>query len=282
MKVYLLFFLAAFFLLVSCQKGKRSGSEHPLARVHDIFLYESDLAGVVLPGTPSKDSIDIVKNFIQNWIRQKLVVYQAENNLNRNQKDFAKELEEYRNSLIVYRYESRLIKEKLDTVVTQKQIEDYYNQNQGNFELKDNIVRVLYVKLKVKDPSIQKIKSLLRSDKPADRQKLTQLAAANAVNSYLDDKSWLFFNDLLKEIPIKTYDQEDYLQNHRMIEFSDDSFTYLINIVEFKIKEGLSPLSLEMDNIKNILINKRKTKLVNDMENDVYNQALKNKDFETF
>lgn len=282
MRLMLIIPLAVLFLLTACNENRRKSSGRPIAKVHNNYLYDTDLADVVPSGTPAKDSIEMVRNYIQNWIRQGLVVHQAEKNLTREQKDFTKELEDYRNSLIVYNYESKLIRQKLDTNITEKQIEDYYNQNPSNFELKDNIVRVLYVKLLLKDPNTNIIRNLIRSNKPSDRDRLTQLCSGTAVNFYLDDNSWLFFNDLLKEIPVKTYNQEDYLKNHRFVEFSDGQFTYLLNIVDFRIKEGLSPQSLEKENIRSILINKRKMKLIADLEQDVYKQAIKDKSFIIF
>jgi hypothetical protein len=174
-----------------------------------------------------------------------------------------------------------LILQKLDTVVSEKEIEDYYDLNKSNFELKDNIVKVWYVKLR-KNINLNPFRQLIRSDKPGDLKKLAELSAKTAVNSFLDEDSWLVFNDILKEIPIKTYNQEDYLKNNRYIEIQDSSFCYLLNIKGFMIKESLSPLSFEKDNIRNIIISKRKLKLISDMEDDLYQEAVKNSDFEIF
>lgn len=279
---YLLFALLLPFLMTSCKESPLKGTGKILAKAQDHYLYASDLKGLVPAGTSKKDSIEIAKNFIHDWIRQKLVIIQAEQNLPKSQKDFSKELDEYRNSLLVYRYESKLISEKLDTNITSQQIEDYYNLNKDNFELKDNIVKVLYVKLALKDPNLGKIRPLIKSGNDQDKKRLETICASSAVNYYLDDKSWLLFNDLLKEIPIKTYDQEAYLQNHRFIEMTDDDFTYLLNIREFEIKEGVSPLSFETDNIRNILINKRKMMLIENLEKDAFQKAEKNKEFEIY
>jgi hypothetical protein len=269
-------------LVISCKNGKHSGSGHAVARVYEEYLYSSDLVGIIPRGTAPKDSIEITRNYIDNWITQRLVAHKAEHNLNAQQKDFAKQLEDYRNSLITYQYESKLIRQKIDTVVSAKEIEDYYNNHQNNFELKDNIVKVVYVKLKAKDPNLGKVKGLIRSNHTDDRDKLEILCKKAAVNFYLDDQSWLLFNDLLKEIPIQTYDQEAYLQNHRYIEINDEQFTYLVNFTDFKIKESVSPLSFETENIRNIIVNKRKLKLISDMQQDVYKEATKNKDFEVY
>ena len=88
------------------------------------------------------------------------------------------------------------------------------------------------------------------------------------------------FNDLLKKVPISAYDKEQYLKNNRFIEVNDSTSIYFINIKEFKIKESLSPLNFETDNIRNLIVNKRKLDLVAKMEKDAYNNAIKEKDVE--
>jgi hypothetical protein len=130
------------------------------------------------------------------------------------------------------------------------------------------------VKTLLKDPNNKRFKVLYKSDRESDRQQLTELCSRYAVNSFLDDDKWLFFNDLIKEIPIETYDQENYLKNHRQIEMQDSAFAYFVNIKGFRIKEGISPLSLVRDNIRNIILNKRKIILIKSMEDEAYKQAV--------
>ena len=90
------------------------------------------------------------------------------------------------------------------------------------------------------------------------------------------------FDDLLKEIPIKTYNKEQFLQNNRLVEVQDSAYIYFVNIKGFKIKDSVSPLSFEKDNIKNIILNKRKLELIDSMNKDIYDNALKNKNFEIY
>jgi hypothetical protein len=138
---------------------------------------------------------------------------------------------------------------------------------------------VWYVKLNKKSNAAP-FRQLIRSERPGDKKKLTELSSKYAVNSFLDDNNWLVFNDILKEIPIETYNQEEYLKNNRYIEIEDSVYVYLLNIKGFLIKESVSPLSFEKDNIRSIIINKRKIKLIGDMEKSIYDDAVKNGDFE--
>lgn len=278
MNRYLIFLLI---LLASCTFLKKK-TERVLARVHDEYLYESDLKGVVPEGTKPTDSITLTKNYIDNWVRKKLLIHQAESNLAQNQKDFTRQLEEYRSSLVVYAYENELVRQKLDTLVSDEDIESYYEENSGNFLLKDNIVQLQYIKLPKDAPNINAFKKLLHSDDPASRERLSKLCEKNAVDYFLDDQNWFLFSDVLKEVPVKTYNREEYLKNHRDIEYYDSAYAYLVRIRDFKIKESVSPLSFEKDRIRNILLNKRKMDLINSMREDVYNTALRKNDFEVY
>lgn len=269
--------------LVACKNNSEKELDKPIvARAGDAVLYEDALMDIVPAGTPSKDSLELIRNFIDNWARESLVIQKAESNLSDEQKNVDKQLQDYRNSLITYIYEKELVKQKLDTVVTDQEIEDYYNKNQNDFELRDNILKVIYVKVNKKAPGIDKLKKWYKSDNMKDREQLASYCHQFASNFYLDDNSWLFFDDLLKEIPIQTYNKELFLQNNKEVEVSDSLYHYFLAIKGYKVRNSISPLSFEKENIHNIILNKRKLQLITKMKEDVYNDAANNKKIEIY
>ncbi len=279
MNRYLLILLIA---LTSCNTFFKKKTEQVLARVHDDYLYGSDLQGIVAAGTSREDSVTIVNNFIHNWIRQRLIIHQAEKNLTDEQMDFSKQLDTYKNSLIIYAYENELVRQKLDTLVTEEEIEQYYDANQQNFLLKDNIVQVQYVKLPLGSSQVRQFKKLMNSDELDDRYNLSDLCEKYARDYYLDDQNWLLFSDFLSQIPLQTYNQEDFLKNHKFVEYQDSLFLYLIRFKDFKVKESVSPIGFEHRRIIDIILNKRKMELMKRMEEDIYQSALKNNGFEIY
>jgi hypothetical protein len=279
-KIILILILSA--TLGSCRFFRRENREDAVARVYDHYLYKADLAGIVPKGSKAKDSLEITKTFINNWIRQTLLLHQAQSNLTEEQQDFAKQLEDYHNSLVIYEYESKLIRQKLDTVVSNKEVEDYYAANQANFELRENIVQVNYVTLSNNSPLINKFRTLLKSDRPADREKLEDLCQASAASSSLDNENWLPFNDLVKRVPLTVSDQVSFLESNKFIELQDSIYRYLVRIKSFKTKESVSPLSFETGNIRSIILNKRKLELVSRMQEDIFQEAMKKKNFELY
>jgi hypothetical protein len=104
---------------------------------------------------------------------------------------------------------------------------------------------------------------------------LKDIAEHSASNYFLEDDVWLFFDDLVKEVPIKTYNQASFLRNNRVIVENDSLFTYLVRINSFKIADSVSPIGFEFDRIRTIIINIRKLELIERIEKEIFEKAQK-------
>jgi hypothetical protein len=215
-------------------------------------------------------------------VRQELLLKQAEDNLDETNRDFTDQIVQYRNSLIIYAYESELVKQKLDTVVPTSEIEAYYKENQNNFRLRENIVLASYVIVNKNSPVAAKVKSLLLSNRDADKEKLQTLCQENNVDYSINDGTWVSFADLARKIPIAVDDQEEFLRKNKYIEVKDTTTMYYVAISDYKSKESISPLNFETENIRIILLNKRKAALLQQMEDDLISNAVKKKKYEIF
>lgn len=274
--------LVILILLTSCSGFFKKKTERSLARVYDDYLFESDLKGVVPKGISADDSIMLVKSYVDNWVRQRLILHQAEMNLQGAELDFSKQLENYRNSLVIFEYENHLVRQKLDTVVTDEEITNYYNANQNTFLVRDIIVKMQYAKLPLKSKFIPQARMLLLSDKPDDRNRLADLCEQQSFGYFIDDQKWMFFSELMNLVPLRPVNQEEFLKKNRQVEVSDESFTYLVRISDYKLKDSSSPLEIERQKIHDIILNKRKMELLGKMHQYIYDNAQKKNDFEIF
>jgi len=282
-----LFVWAIFALLLSsCSliQKKQEPKEKPIARVYEVYLYPNDIKGLVPKEAKPVDSVAIVKDFIQHWMEQQVLLHQAANNLNQQEMDLSKQIEDYKNSLIIYSYEKELVREKLDTNVSEAEIQKYYDDNKKDFQLKNDIVKIIYVKVGKKSPGVDKLKSLMMSDNAKDRDKLSKYCYQYGQNFFLNDNAWLMFDDVLKEIPIQTYNQDLFLQNNNnhFVQIEDTASIYCVSIKGYMIKNSLSPLSFEKENIEKILLNKRKMDLIDEMKKNLYNEAQNHNDAQTY
>jgi len=134
--------LALLLACISCHR-QIDDDRQPVATIYDKVLYQSDLKNVVYEGISSSDSIVRTKAFIDNWIRQQLLLHQAEQSLEKSDYDFSKQVENYRNSLIIYKLETKYVEQNLDTVVSEYEIERYIKKNSSARELNDESVRFI-------------------------------------------------------------------------------------------------------------------------------------------
>lgn len=282
MKINTISALFLVLIIAACDRASFSNSDRVIARAYDEYLYLSDLENLVPPGTSPSDSLAIVQNYVNNWVRNQILLYQADKNLTTEQKDFSRQLEDYRNSLIIYEYESELIRQKLDTTVTKEEIGNYYRKNPGNFRLNENIVRLIYAKVNQSSPHREKISELVFSDKEADRDSLEFYCIRYAEDFGLIDRSWITFDEMLKKIPLEVNNPEVFLNKTRHVNKEVDTTWYYANILDYRLKDNTSPLSVEEQNIKSIILNKRKKQLINKMHEEVYNQAMTDNDFEFY
>jgi len=275
-----LFILSMTALFTGCSQKKSSNVE-PLARVGNHFLYLADINKALTGRSPLQDSLPYMKKLIQEWIREQVLLDKANNVLTAAQKDKKKELDAYLAALLVYEYQRQTVEQKLDTTVTDTQIKQYFEKNKADFELKQNLIRFRYVKLK-KDIPFDETKTLLGSDKEEDFKKLEVFCRQQASNFFLNDKVWLNFQDVLKEIPIQTYNEEDFLKNNTLVEVKDKEYTYLVRISDYRVKNGQSQPELERDRIVQMIIQARKAQLIKETEQQVLKEAELNGSIELF
>ncbi len=268
-------------LFTSCNKGGDK-EQRPLAVVYDKYLYKSDITEIFPQGLTKGDSIKILNAYVDQWVRHKLMLRLSEENLTETQKDVSKQLEDYRSSLLIFKYEQEYILQRLDTAVSYDEIRTFYNSNMSNFTLNESVVKALYIKVRKDTPYVNKIKELYKSSREEDVKALDNIVYQVADKyDYFGDK-WLPFNLLQRQLPYPLENVDEYLRNSRSIEMEDGNYQYFIYIRSVMFKGQTSPLEYEESNIKSIIINKRKQKLLNDLENSVYNDALNHKKFQTF
>jgi len=273
--------LIATLLLTSClNKGEEN--KRPLAKVHDKFLFLSDVQSLLPKGTSKTDSIKILSAYVDQWVRRNLLLYVSENNLTEAQKDVSKQLEDYRLSLLIFKYEQEYVLQKLDTSINANEVSSFYYDNISNFTLSETVVKALYIKVPKDNPYIDKFKELYKSSRDEDIKALDNIAYQAAEKyDYFGDK-WLPFSVLQRQFPYALEDSDNYLRQNRSIEMEDGDFKYFINIRLVMFAGQTSPLEYETENIKSVIINKRKQKLISDLESNIYNDAMDHKNFQIF
>ena len=253
-----------------------------VARAGNRVLTWEELQSVIPDNSTIEDSAMLAESYINNWVKEQLIISEAENNLTDEKQKFDDLIENYRKSLLTYAYEQEFVNKWLDTTVSSSEIEQYYNNNINNFQLKDFIVKVKYCAINSDNKQLRNLKKFFLSSEPGDLVKWQQLCVEEGASYYFNEENWMLFDEFLKQVPLKVYDIEAFLRKNKNIEFEKDNNLYLITITNYQLSGSISPLSFEKQKIRDLILNKRKLDLISQMREEIYNTALKENKIEYY
>lgn len=272
------YFAFALLLAVGC-------AQHPegivVAEAYNKTLYLSDLEKVISEKASFEDSIFIAKEYINVWLSQQVLLHKAELLLSPAEKDKSKQLADYKRDLLSYEILNKLALEELDTVFSDDELRQYYEENSDEFELSQNIIKIIFYRIPSETDDINLLWSSFKNGDESIKGRLKSLAE-NGGNYYLNGDAWVYFDDILKEIPINMYNQEHYLNNNKFIRLNDAEDVYFIKILDFKIRSSTSPFSIERENIEKILLMKRQQQLIQTIETKLIEEAYNKKEIKIF
>ena len=276
------FIIYLLLLLLSCTQNGKKANDPPVARVYDNYLYSSQIADIVPYGLSSEDSLLVIEDHIDKWVRKQLLLYQAEQNLSEEDKNVEQQIEDYRTSLLVYKYEENYINQKLDTIISETEIEDYYNNYSFNFLLNNNLFKGIYIQVPRTAPEIYKIRRWYRSD-DAENIKNLEIYCYNHASKYdYYEETWVPFDEILGSMPKIYISPENLLRYRKNFEVKDSTHYHFLKIVDYRLSSSVAPLDYIREDIKSILLNKRKIQLIQELEANVYNDALNRENFNIY
>lgn len=271
-------FLLTLFFFIQCT-GPVNETDTVIARVNDKKLMQSELEKVIPGDISAADSAVMADDYIRKWVRQELVIQKANENLSPEQKDVSRELEEYRNALIIYKYKNELMKQRMDTTVTRQQIEEYYNANPGNFNLNRNIVKAVFIKIPLEsaNPALLKSMALNTTDEGLNELREYCLRYAKSFDNF--SGNWVSFDIVKNNVPVEIEDPERFLKTKSIIEARDAGYYYLVNIIDYRLKNELAPLDFVEEEIKSLILNQRKIEFLKEVEENIYQEGVRQNKF---
>jgi hypothetical protein len=244
-----------------------------IAEIGDKKLTWKEVSDVVPDNSTSADSAALADHYIHDWITKQLIISKAEESLPEELMSFEEMIENYRSSLLIYAFEQEWVRQKLDTLVSEQEIEQYYNENEKNFQLKDYILKVKFTAIAADSKQLPALKKLFNSSKPEDLVKWQSMCVDVGADYYFNEEEWLKWDEFIRQIPLEVYDVEGFLKKKNTIEFEKENNLYLISITDYQLAGSKSPLSFERDKIRAMIINKRKLTLLETMRQDIYSKA---------
>ncbi|WP_296313303.1 peptidyl-prolyl cis-trans isomerase [Winogradskyella sp. UBA3174] len=254
-----------------------------IARVNDNFLYKEDIKDLVPEGMSTQDSTLMVNAYINRWAEQLLLMDGAKINLNESkQQDFSQLIDQYKIDLYTNAYLEGLVKKNIDTLVSAKVEEQFYEANKESFKLNDDLLQFRYINLPLNPINLDTITNRFKRFNEKDRRYLDSISVQ--FKSYaLNDSLWIKFSQVVDKISvINSENKNQLLKKSNFLQLKDSLNLYLMRVNDIKTLNDYAPLDYVKNSIKQIVINKRKLELIKQLEKDITKDAIKNNQFEIY
>ncbi|HIT48754.1 MAG TPA: hypothetical protein IAC34_04595 [Candidatus Coprenecus stercoripullorum] len=261
------------FPLASCQLYDRIFNDEVVARIGNEVLYRKDTDKIVGHGLSPEDSARIVSQYINLWAKNRLLLNLAENNLSKADRNVDAYLEEYRQQLLIYRYQKQYVEERIDTVVGESECRAFYDANPHSFLAQVSLVKGIFVKISNDSPNLPMIMSLYKSIDPDDREELERLCYTSAENYYLFD-DWVGLDVIARELGTELSECEEVLSSSHYMRKESLGYTYLLAIDDRVPKGELAPFDYSQDKIRDMIISRRKQDMISTLERNLLDEAV--------
>lgn len=250
-----------------------------VAKVGKNKLFISEVARYIPDYVSSEDSLNLAMSYIYSWASEILYMETAQEQLSKEEMDVTADLEQYRRTLLKYRYEQRYVNDRLDTLVTQPQIDRYYKEHQDNFKLERPVLRYRYLAIPKNCDRKDLLLKLLASSDEEDLAELDSLSVSIALKYVDRSQEW---SDILLLAKDSDVNYEKLLSNMSgsYITISDPSSLEekIAYVCEIK-SSGIAPEEYCKAEIVSMIQNDRKHKLLSSLEQDLLQDALEHKKF---
>ncbi|MDG1194467.1 MAG: hypothetical protein P8N27_03040 [Polaribacter sp.] len=271
------------YLFNSCNyfivQEKEDKSSEIIAIVNTEKLFKEDLKNVIPQNISKDDSIVLVKSFINDWAIKQLLLHKAENN---NSLEVINEINhlvnDYRESLFINNYKEMLIKQQLDTVISDVEIEDFYLKSKDNFRLNEELVKIKYLHFDNKVVSKKEFLKLFKSEEIEDLEALEKQQLSFKY-FHFNDSIWTQLDKVLLKLP---FSKENLLKKTKLLQKQDSIGLYLTTIKDVLVRNDIAPLSYIRPTIKQMILHKRKIELIREIEKIIVKDATKNNNFKVY
>lgn len=265
------------FLFTSCKQDKAAEVKNPVASVFDEVLTEDHISALMPSGLSDKEENTWRNVYIENWIRQQVVLAEAAKNTPEGL-NIEQLVNDYKESLLKLQFEKKIVEERLDTTISDKELDAFYNETKEQYLLKEPMIRCRVAKVSEKKKRIDKFYEFWKKN---DIKNIRAYAEKNAESSWLDKDKWITIEEFYAIIPNQII-KESALKKKGSSQKNWKGYEYFIKLYEYKGENDRPPLSFVKDQLEKIILLKRKNQLIKEYKEELYETELDNKNIKFY
>lgn len=249
-----------------------------VAQVGQTILYQKDLKQIIPVYTSSEDSTALANTFIEKWIREQLIIREAEANV-KNDAEIDKLVNDYKSSLLKHKYEQLIISQNLDTIITPAQLKSNYSSNKSQYILTEPILKCMALSIPDNMKQIDAVQKAWEEDKIGQIPSITSNSKGVLVNA--KENGWIKRSELYTIIPSSILKDET-LEKNLTLELEGKSTKYFLKIYDFVDKSQEPPLEYISLQLKKVILHKRKQKILQEKIENTYEAELRKNNIKVY
>lgn len=241
-------------------------------------LTYAEVVNKIPDGIPSSDSAALFRAIVDGWISDVVLSDFAEKRLV-DLEGIERRVKEYRNSLIVQDYLTRM-RESHTPNVDEEKVKEYYLRHKNELKLETPLVKGVFLKINSDSHGKDGIKNMLSSQDPEmiDKFEKEWLDRTLEYNYFRD--TWVDWETLTRRIPYRFGDPEKFLKDYRFFETEYGDCTYYLQISEYLPAGEEQPYEFASAWIKGILTQGDLAQFQKDLVESIVAQSIKDKKLE--
>jgi hypothetical protein len=268
-------------LAYSCSEDiQTNNGNFLLARVYNKSLYIKDLEGMFPPGTSAYDSSLITNAYTQRWVREAVLLYEAENNLPKDL-NIDRLVRDYRSSLVRNNYEQVLLEQLMETEISTSELANFYDKNKIQYQLDNPIVKA-YIVVVPKIISVRdSLKYLWKNATDVNLARLKYICEEYELAHILDGSKWNEWENMAIYLP-RNIGFEEFSRKGKDFSIQDGEFDVWVKILDSKKPQEIPPIEYVEEQLKRMLLLSRKTRLLEEKKEDMFDIAKRKGQIEIF
>lgn len=260
--------------LKMCTSGDASDDRVRLAKVGTDIVYLDEAVQGMPQGLSAKDSTVYVQQFLKSRVKELLLYDKALKNIPQGQ-DIDELVENYRRSLVIYAYQQQVLNEKMQKDISDTEVQVFYENNRDRFSAGHDLIKGIFIKIPKAAPDMAKLKKLYKNSSNEAFSQIEKFCVQNGGQFEYFYDHWVILDDILDQISYDTGKNADFLRTRSTLDVVVGEFEYLLYIDDFVLAGSTAPLEYVKDEVRNIVVNTRKTDFIHRFEQDLLREAEK-------
>lgn len=252
---------------------KEEDAREIIAEVYQRKLYLDEVLYMLHEGASPEDSILLVNAYTQRWVRDQIMLHQAEKSIP-SDLNVEKMVQEYRSSLILNNYESILIESMLDSIIRESELIDFYEANKEQYLLEKPIARFHFLKAPKAEPQINRIISWWNNRSATNLKRLRRYVREHNWVHVLEDSVWMSLDEIV-HMAAPSVTSARTLTPGKEIRYQDGDYHYFLEIIDVKSTLEVAPLAYIRDQAVRAILHRRKFLLIDHVKDSLYEMEIR-------